>query len=185
MSKQKLPDIDEIIDKKWIVEFNRKPLDKQSLFGFILACNDDFTLIQEFDRSLFITDGYRVFRNNSVKGYKVYNDKNYFLNEVIYFKKIKPKPLTGISIENWTEILQTANKKFRLLVIEREKVNNKICNIGKLETVKKKSFTLKEIDADAVWIESFKYKFDDLTKVGFGGHYENTLSLVAGKRENP
>jgi hypothetical protein len=160
-------------------------MDKQSLFGFVLACNDDFTLIQKFDRSLFITDGYCVFHNSSVKGYRVYDNENYLLNEVVRFKKIKPKAIAEISIKNWTEILQIVNEKFPLIVIEREKINNKICNIGKLETVKKKSFTLKEIDADAVWIESFKYKFDDLTKVGFGGLYENTLAFVAEKRENP
>lgn len=86
-------DIDEIIERKLLVEFNRKPLEESSLFGFVLACNNDFSLVQEFDRDSFVLDGYCVFRNKSVKKYSVYDDENYFLNEVISLKKSNRNPL--------------------------------------------------------------------------------------------
>ena len=182
MSKRKSLDINEIVKQKWLVEFNRKPLDKDSLFGFVLACNDEFTLVQKFDDGLFVLDGYCVFRNDEIKRFKVY-DEDSFLNEVIKLKKLKPKHIPQVSIESWADILQTSTQLFPLLVVERERIDNKICYIGKLEQLKKKSFSLQAIDTDACWIGSFRYKFKDLTKVSFGGHYENTLALVVENRE--
>jgi len=183
MSKKILSDADEIIKRKLLVEFIRKPLDKFKLFGFILTSNDEFTLISEFDRDLFITDSYCVFRNDSVQKYAVYNNVNYFLNEVIALKKIKPKPAPNVSIENWTEVVRSVAENFPLIVIERENVDNKACNIGKLKKISKKSFTLSEIDGNAEWEDSYSYNFADLTKVRFGGEYENTLALVAENRD--
>jgi len=183
MAKKKLLDIDEIIKRKLLVEYNRKPFEKPMLFGFVLACNDEFTLIHEFDRSYFRLDGYCIFRNDSVKAYSVYDEESYFLNEVIRFKKIRPKPVAKISIKSWAEILQTVSENFSLIRIEREKINNKACQIGKLKEVKKKSFTLEEVDTHADWDGSFKYKFKDLTKVGFDDLYVNTLALVVESRE--
>lgn len=178
-------DIEEIIERKILIEFNRKPLDKSMLLGFVLACNDEFTLIHKFDRDLFVLDGYCIFQNDSVKKYAVYDDENYFLNEVIRLKKIKPKPIPDISIKSWPDIIQTVNDNFPLIRIEQEKIHKNECNIGKLEKLKKKSFSLKEVDTSADWYgRPYSYKFKDLTIVGFDGPYENTLALVAENREN-
>lgn len=187
MSKKKFADskldINEIIERKFLIEFNRKPLEKSSLFGFVLACNDEFSLVQEFDRDSFILNGYCIFRNASVKRFSVYDDENYFLNEVIALRKIEPKAVPNVSIESWAEILKSVAENFSLVMIEREKIDNEACNIGKLKKIKTKTFTLEEIDTSAEWSGDYKYKFKDLTKVSFDGFYENTLFFVAENRE--
>jgi hypothetical protein len=183
MSKQKLLDIEEIIERKILVEFYRKPLQRTKLFGFVLACNDEFTFVQEFDEQIFRLDGYCIFKNDSVKSWKVYDKDEYFLNEVIRIKNIKPRAVRNVSIESWAEILRTVNESFPLIVIEREKIDNKACYIGKLDKLKKKTFYLKEINPSAEWDDSSGYKYDDLTKVGFDGEYEKTLILVAENRD--
>jgi hypothetical protein len=182
MSK-KFINVEEIIEQKLLVEFNRKPLEKLKLFGFVLACNDEFTFIHEFDNQIFRLDGYCIFKNDSVKNYRVYDKDEYFLNEVIRVKNIEPQAVPTISIESWAEILRTVNESFPLIVIEREKIDNQVCYIGKLDELKKKSFSLREINPSADWDKSFSYKYADLTKIGFNGEYENTLILVAEHRE--
>ncbi len=186
MSKKKsldiYTDIDEIISRKILIAFNRKPLEKSKLFGFVLACNDEFTLIHEFDEGIFRLDGYCIFKNDSVKKYSVYDKDEYFLNEVIKFKNIEPQAVPNVSIENWSEILRTVNEGFSLIRIEQEKIEKESCHIGKLDKLKKKTFSLMEIDTSADWDDAFSYKYDDLTKVGFDGEYENTLILVAENR---
>lgn len=181
MANGKSLDSDEIIERNLLVEYNRKPFEKSALFGFALACNDEFTLVHEFDRDFFRLDGYCIFRNDSVKAYSIY-DENHFLNEVILLKKIRPKPVPKISIESWTEILRTVGENFSLIRIEREKINNKVCYIGKLKEIKKKSFTIEEVDTHADWNGSFKHKFKDLTKVGFNDLYVDTLAFVVESR---
>lgn len=180
----KARDLKEIIENKWLVEFNRKPFDKSKEYGFVLDCNDDFTLIQSFHYDWFTTDGYCIFRNESVKTFRVYDKEKYFLNEVVKLKNIEPKTVPEISIESWETILQTVNDNFNLIVIESELIYKNQCNIGKLKKLGKKSFSLIEIGTDASWEDSpIKYKFKDLTKVCFNRAYENTLWEISESRK--
>ena len=184
MSKKKFVDYEEIIEQKYLVEFDRKPFDKAKEFGFVLASNDDFTLIQIFDHDWFAVDGYCVFQNESVKKFYVYDKEEYFLNEVVKLKKIAPKPVPEISIESWESVLQTVNDNFDLISVESELIYKNKCNIGRLEKLDKKSFSLIEIDADADWNDSpTKYKFKDLTKVCFNRAYEKTLWEISESRK--
>ncbi len=182
MAKER--DFKEIIENKWLVEFNRKPFDKHKLFGFVLAVSDDFTLIQQFDRDWFATDGYFIFQNKSVKNFLVYDEEEHFLNEVVKYKKIEPQPIPEISIESWTTILQRVSENFNLIVIESELIYKNQCNIGRLKKLGKKSFSLIEIDPVAEWDDSpTKYKFKDLTTVRFNNAYENTLWEISESRK--
>jgi hypothetical protein len=152
--------------------------------GFVLAVNDNFTLIHIFDCDYFKTDGYCVFENDSVKTFRVYDSEEYFLSEVVKKKKIKPKNISSISMENWETILQTVNANFNLVVVESEVIYKNQCNIGTLEKLGKKTFSLLEIKTDASWDESTtKYKLKNLTKVSFNNAYENTLWEISESRK--
>lgn len=175
--------MERVIQKKWLVEFNRKPLDKHPLFGFMLARNDEFTLIQEFDSSHFQLNGWIVFKNDSVKNFKVYDDQQYFLTEVVRFEKIRPRSVE-ISIDSWADILASAAEKFPLIVIERERIERDACYIGKLVETKNNGFVLWDIDPSAEWDKKRNYKYKDVTKIQFGGKYETVLASVNSKRES-
>jgi hypothetical protein len=47
-----------------------------------------------------------------------------------------------------------------------------------------RSFQLKEIDPQARWSRSRRYKFSNLTKVEFGGGYEDALARVSADDES-
>ena len=126
-----------IIENKWLVEFNRRKY-KDKILGFVLAVNENFTLIHIFDRAYFKTDGYCIFENDSVKTFRVYDSEEYFLSEVLKKKKIKPKIISNISMESWETILQTVNANFNLVVVESELIYKNQCNIGTLEKLGKK-----------------------------------------------
>lgn len=182
MAKER--DYEEIIKNKWIVEFDRKPFDKSKEFGFILDFNDKFTLIQLFDHDYFNTDGYCIFKNESVKKVRVYDKEEYFLYEVVKKKKIKPKFIPKVSIENWEKILQSVQENFSLVQIENELINKNCCYIGIIEKISQKGFKLKEIDPSANWDEiPNRYKYKDLTKVAFDSAYINTLWEISESRK--
>lgn len=183
MAKER--DFGEIIENNWLVEFDRRPTNKYKLYGFVLDCNDDFTLIEEFDIDWYKTDGYWIFQNESVKKFRVYDSEEYYLSEVIKLKKIKPTPQPKISIENWSSILQSVQDNFPLVQIETELIRKDACFIGTSEKLKKNSFELKEIDSSADWDETTtKYKFKDLTKVCFDSAYIKMLWEVSESRKS-
>lgn len=182
MSKER--NLEEIIENKWIVEFNRKPFDNSKEFGFVLDCNDDFTLIQILDKDLYQLDGYCIFQNKSVKKFRVYDKDEYFLNEVVKLKKLEPKPVSQVSIESWKAILQTVNDNFNLVGIESELIYKNQLNIGRIKKVNNKKFSLIEINPKAEWDDfSTKYEFQHLTKVCFDSSYNKTLWDVSESRK--
>lgn len=175
--------MEETIAKRWIVEYDRRPIDKQPLFGFKLAYNDEFTLIQEFNRSYFRLDSYCVFRNESVKMFSIYDEEDYFFSEVVRFEKIKPvsKPARKISLESWRSVLESADKLFPLVVIE-ETNRRDVYHVGKVDAFKRNTFILNEIDPHAEWEKKRTHKYENLTTVKFGGRYESVLASVNSKR---
>jgi len=185
MAKKKEPPcIDDIIKNKWLVEYNRKPIDKFALHGFVLAQSDKLTLVQVFDLNSFTSNGYSVLRNKDIKSFRVCDSKDYFLSRFLSLKKMKIEPLPENSINNWKEVLAFFDRLFPLITIHREEIDNGACYIGKLGKIGTTKFSLNEIDSDAQWIGVYKYKYADITKIDAGGNYENALNFVSESDSN-
>jgi hypothetical protein len=161
-----------------IVDFKRPGLDENYLRGFVLDYSDTLTLLNVLDDD-FHLNGFTVFRNGDVESYRTYDDKDYFLNRVLRLKSIKHKRKPSVDLTNWKTLLLSAQKLFPLITIHREVISNEVCFIGKVVSVTDKMFTLYEIDVGAEWDRPHRYKLPDLTKVDFGGGYEDALWRVA------
>ncbi len=73
----------------------------------------------------------------------------------------------------------TANEQFPLVTIHRESMDDSVCYIGKVAKFTPKTVTLDKIDPAAEWNESTRYNLKDITRVDFGGGYENALWEVS------
>ena len=165
-----------------VVDFKRLKIDNYDLRGFVLDYSDDLTLLNVLDNNFYL-NGFTVVRNSDITRYRAYDKDDYFLNMALRLKSIKPARKPKIDLANWAAVLLSAQKLFPLLTIHREAISNKVCYIGKLVTVTEKTFTLYQIDSDANWGRAQRRKFTDLTKIDFGGGYEDALWRVA-KEEN-
>jgi hypothetical protein len=69
-----------------------------------------------------------------------------------------------------------------MVTIHREKVAPDICVIGKVIRVGEGRVYLLEIKTDASWeTEASHYRLRDITRIDFGGRYEEALALVGGQ----
>ena len=67
------------------------------------------------------------------------------------------------------------------MTIHREKVDPDVCWIGRVLGVEGGSVSLLEIDPKATWKKTPTcYRLREITRVNFGGDYENALHLVGG-----
>ncbi len=165
-----------------VVDFTRPKLDDHDLRGFVLDYSDSFTLLNVLDYDFYL-NGFTVIRNCDITSYRTYDKDDYFLNMALRLKSIKSARKPKVDLTNWASLLSTAQKLFPLLTIHRETISNKICYIGRLTAITDKTFTLYDIDPDANWDRLYRRKLADLTKVDFGGGYEDALWRVA-KEEN-
>ena len=165
-----------------VVEFKRPKIDDYKLLGFVLDYSDSLTLLNVLKDDFYL-NGFTVIRNSDITKYRAYDKDDYFLNMALRLKSIKPARKPKIDLTEWASVLQTAQKRFPLITIHRETISNKVCYIGKLISVSEKTFSLYDIDSSANWDRPYRRKLADLTKVDFGGGYEDALWRVA-KEEN-
>jgi hypothetical protein len=161
-----------------VVDFKRPKLDKEYLRGFVLDYSDTLTLLNVLDSDFYL-NGFTIFRNSDVTSYRTYDDKDYFLNRALRLKSIKPKRKPRVDLTNWKTLLLSAQKLFPLITIHQEAISNEVCYIGKLISMTEKTFTLYDINAGAEWERPYRRRLSDLTKVDFGGGYEDALWRVA------
>jgi hypothetical protein len=180
MARVRAIDYKRIIRSKYLVRFKRKPLDESTLYGFVLACSDTLTLLNILETSSYTLNGYSVIRNQDVSLYAVYDRPDYYFDSrVLKLKGIKPVAQPEISVANLPDLLTSVDKQYPLTTIHRELLNDQVCNIGRLTGITEKTFTLYELDASAEWFGSRRYRFADVTRVDFGGGYEEALAMVA------
>jgi len=94
-------------------------------------------------------------------------------------ERIDRKP--DIDLSSLPALLRSANALFPLVTIHRERIKPDECVIGKVLEISKNSFLLHTISPDAVWEEKpTRFRLRDVTRVEFGGGYEEALHLVGG-----
>jgi len=77
--------------------------------------------------------------------------------------------------------LKSANALFSLVTIHRERIKPDTCAIGKVIDIAENHLLFLEIGPDAAWEEKpSKIRLNDITRVDFGGGYEEALYLVSG-----
>ncbi len=147
--------------------------------GYVLAVGPKFFLLALLDDRVRF-NGFECLRIRDVKGLKA--DPNAVFAEAALKKRDEHLPnKPRVSLATLAELLRSANRKFPLVTIHREQVDSSICNIGRVVGLGEKSVSLLEIGADAVWEKlPNAYRLNEITRVSFGGGYEDALFLVGG-----
>jgi hypothetical protein len=87
-----------------------------------------------------------------------------------------------VSVQSIEGILVSANKIFPIVTIHRERIEPDTCNIGRVLGVNRGRLSLLEINPDATWDQApTEYRIGEITRVDFGGDYEEALHLVGGE----
>jgi hypothetical protein len=181
MDKDYTSAIKEIIESKYLTSFQFEPLNDLETWGFVVGCNEIFTLIHYFNRNFYELDGYSVFFNENVSEYWVYTpDEDYLESKYVNVKDIKPKFIPEINLNSLPELLLSASQNFPLVTIYRDKLAEKNSIVGKVTAVKEKTFEFLAIRTDAKWKEvSSRIRLADVTRIDFGDRYQEVLTTVA------
>ncbi len=181
MDKDYVNSFKDIINKQYLVSFDFEPLNDLHTWGFILACNDTFTLINYFSRDTYSLDGYSIFYNDDISEYWVYTEgEDYLETKYVKLKGIKPQPQPSINLDSLPDILSSISETFPLVKIYRERLSEDITIVGKVIETKDNTFKLLGMRTDAKWKEVPSwFRYADVTRVEFGGNYEEILLTVA------
>ena len=151
-----------------------------SFEGYVLEVEPRFFLIAALDERLSF-DGFLCVRVSDVRGLQVPSEYAAF-REAVLKKRHERKPRKPrVSVLSIEELLLSANRVFPLVVICRDQIKRNVCWVGRILKISKGRVTFLQINPDAVWDEEpVEYKLSEITRIDFGGGYEEALSLVGG-----
>ena len=86
-----------------------------------------------------------------------------------------------LDLSSMRDVIDSISTIAPLIVIHRERQEPEICEIGQVTALDAKTFQMREIDPGADWADEVsEFRYEDISRVGFGGEYESALALVAG-----
>jgi hypothetical protein len=160
------------------LEFDRTPLDRDTLRGFALGWNSELTLIQEMDDVHFRLNGYAIFRNSDVKRWRPVGADDLWARAV-KLNKLRPAKPEGLRYSSWKEAVSSAGATFPLITIHRERLDRTVCYVGKVRRTSLRATTILPISPQAEWEPEECYQLKDITFLEFGGAYETLLARFA------
>jgi len=166
-----------------LLEFDRKPIGRVPLRGFVIEWKADLTLVQIFDNELFVLDGYAVFRNCDVKRWRCIRADE-FLARAAKLKRLRLSAPIGVTIDSMSAALSSAGKSFPLITIHQERINKEVCFVGKYLGTTQRALRILSINPEAQWEAEDVYRPKDITLLEFGGTYEILLNRMAGKAKS-
>lgn len=161
-----------------LVRFARR-FEDDPVRGYVLDVGPRFLLVALVSDRLWF-DGFECFRNGDVKS--LIPDPYAAFAESALRKRGERRPKKPrVNLESIDELLLSAGRSFPLVAIHRERTSPGICHIGRVLGVGRSRLSLLEISPDATWDESpCEYSLKEITRVSFGGDYENALQIVGG-----
>ena len=170
--------INEAIAQREFVRIRRR-FEDTSVHGYVLAAGSRHFLVALVNDRLWY-DGFECFRLKDVRS--IEPDPYASFAESALRLRGQRKPRTPrLNLESMQTLLASAALLYPLVTIHREKVEPDICRIGRIVATNAKEVTLLEIGPGAEWDEATEtYPIKEITRVNFGGGYEDALALVGG-----
>ncbi len=157
-------------------------LDRGTINGYVLDIGPQFFLLA------LVTDGIRFngfqcYRLSDVRKLQVPDRYARFHEAVLKKRRERFPQKPPVVVSTLAELLLTANRAFPLVTIHREKVDRGACWIGRVVEVGKGRVTLLEIGPGATWDHELEsYRLSEITRVDFGGDYEDALHLIGASK---
>lgn len=168
------------VTSKVLVQFTRPFDNGGSTSGYILERGPQFFLLALVESNLRF-DGFNCIRYRDVRKLRVPATHAAFVESALRLREEHIPQMPKVNLRSTSELLATAGRAFPIVTIHRENVNPDVCHIGRVNAVDENRVELLEIGPDAVWDpQPLSYRTREITRIDFGGSYEDALILVGG-----
>jgi hypothetical protein len=162
-----------------LVKFTR-PFEQGSVKGYVIDIGPQFFLVALVSDGIRF-NGFQCFRLSDVRRLQVPSKYSAFAEAALKKRAERVPKKPHVVITSLPKLLLTANRAFPLVTIHRERVDPDVCQIGHVVDLRNGRVTMLEIGPDAVWDDKPEtYPLNEITRVDFGGDYEDALHLVGG-----
>lgn len=180
MPKSPSPQLTLALRDKVLISFTR-PFDEHSTCGYVVDIGQKLFLIAVIGEDMRF-NGFQCFRLADLRGLQIPHKYAAFCEAALHKRGEQLPKKSRVTVRSLEELLISVSRAFPLLTIHREQVDPDACQIGRAIEVNKSYISLLEIGPDACWDRHpSHYPLGEITRVDFGGDYEEALHLVGGQ----
>ena len=178
MAKTRLSPLKDALRSRQFIRLSQR-FEDSPVRGYVLDIGPRFFLMAVVSDRIWF-DGFECFRLRDVS--EVMADPYTRFAESALRKRGERVPKNPrVSVASIEQVLLTAGRAFPLVTIQREQIDPSACWIGRVLGAARGRLSLLEINPDATWDKKpSNYRLSEITRVNFGGDYENALHLVGG-----
>ena len=163
-----------------VVQIWRSSYESESEIGYVTSIGADLILLLCISTEIRF-NGFTVIRIQDISELEAPHAHTDFVEEALHIRgeSVEHAPLVDLS--DIGASIRTAGELFPLVALHRELVDSTVCHIGQVVSVTPEFVSIIEIDPDAEWErEPSTYSLSEVTRIDFGGGYEEALALVGG-----
>ena len=174
--------LSDALNHRKLVRFS-SPYETGRVDGYVLDIGQRILMVALLSDEIHF-NGFECFRISDVRNLQIPGPHADFMERALKIRGDRFPRKPRVSLTSFGELLISANRVFPLITIHREKVVPETCHIGRVVEVAGGRVSLLEIDPDAIWdAVPTTYWLREITRVSFGGDYEDALHRV-GKTRN-
>ena len=163
-----------------LVEVKRARFNRERS-GFVIDVSEEWLLLHVVDRDFLKCDGYEAVRLCDITDVQMTTDWVSDARERLGLEAVLQPDVLLIDLPG---LLSSVDAHFPALGIKREEIEPDNLHIGRIEKLRKKSVTLREVGRHGEWhSEETRYRLKDITRVTFGGTYMKALLDFARAQE--
>jgi len=169
------------LDEPAVVRIRRAPFGEYSELGYVVAMDSELVLLLCISNQIRF-DGFAVLRIRDISDLEVPHAHAEFVEGALHLRGESVAEAPAVELGDLGSAIRTAGKLYPLLTLHREEVDPEVCHVGAVVGVAADSVSLIEIDPGAEWLEEpTSYFLSEITRIDFGGGYEEALALVGGQ----
>ncbi|HUD15641.1 MAG TPA: hypothetical protein VMQ59_00210 [Acidimicrobiales bacterium] len=163
-----------------LVRIDRSIKKADRLEGYLVGLGRRWALLQLVSHD-WLLNGYGAIRVGDVKRVRRWDDRSDFPARALAHFDQTALPIPGIELDSVRSLIESAAQRSSLVTVFVEDARPDVCFVGRALSVSDRRLRLSEIDPGAVWKhEPTKLDLRDVTRVEFGGRYEEALAALAG-----
>ncbi len=145
--------------------------------GFVVAANEEMVVIQLLDESIRL-NGYQILFLEDISDFVHPAPFNDFQKRVLELRE-EEIDVPKFELGDLGQLLIDISEEYGLVTLHREESESDSCEIGRVLKADAVTYELEEIGSDARWFDdTYEYDLYDITRIEFGGAYEEALLLV-------
>lgn len=163
-----------------LVRVRRSIPDADVLDGFVVGIGRKWVALARLSDRVEL-DGWTLLRLSDVHSVKITPDPECFAIRALRLREQWPPPAVEVDLDDDAGAVEGAAGSRPMVAVRCEWDRSDVCWIGSVRSVKGSTLSLLEVGVEAEWAsKARRFDLDDITRLDFGGGYEEALALVAG-----